>query len=266
MIDVLAAAVADREELPDEPLPVELDDVTVEIDRKIAERARAKARATGALHNEARPAFRAAVLDALAEQAVDRIGAGWLAPREAPELAADLRADALAELRTTPALHAAVDALWPALTPARLLAELWASPECIAVAAAALPEADRTALHRADGAAWTVSDVPLLDEAAELLGQEPDRRPADRARARAAELASVARDVREMLDDEEFADSDETLTAHLVSTDALAARQQELDTRSTAERAAADREWIYGHVVVDGSSATPPRAAGRCAG
>src|SRR6185312_13217781 len=47
------------------------------------------------------------------------------------------------------------------------------------------------------------------------------------------------------------ADHDDTLTAHLVSTDALAARQRELDVRSTAERAAADREWVYGHVVVD---------------
>uniref|UniRef100_UPI001BDC7DE4 ATP-binding domain-containing protein n=1 Tax=Pseudonocardia lacus TaxID=2835865 RepID=UPI001BDC7DE4 len=111
--------------------------------------------------------------------------------------------------------------------------------------------ADRAALHRADGAAWTVSDVPLLDEAFELLGREPDRRPAERERARAAEVAKVAEDVRVMLDDEAFADDDEILTADLVSTDVLADRQRELDTRSTAERAAADREWIYGHVVVD---------------
>jgi DNA helicase IV len=250
MVGVLAAAVADRQELPAEPLPIELDDVTVELDRGIAERARARARATGALHNEARPVFRAAVLDALAEQAVDRIGAGWLAPREAPELAAELRADARDELAASPALHAAVDALWPALTPARLLAELWASPQRIAVAAAGLPAADRAALHRADGAAWTVSDVPLLDEAAELLGRAPDRRPAERERARAAELRAYAEGVRTMLDDED-ADQDETQAAHLVTADALAARQRVADTRSTAERAAADREWIYGHVVVD---------------
>ncbi|WP_252439337.1 UvrD-helicase domain-containing protein [Pseudonocardia humida] len=251
MVDVLAAAVADRQELPDEPMPVELEDVTVELDRGIAERARARARATGALHNEARPVFRAAVLDALAEQAVDRIGTGWLAPRESPELAADLRADARAELRATPALHAAVDALWPALTPARLLAELWASPERIAVAAAALPEADRAALHRPDGAAWTASDVPLLDEAFELLGREPDRRPADRERARAAEVQAFAEGVRTMLDDDGWADEDEILAADLVAADVLADRQRELDVRSTAERAAADREWVYGHVVVD---------------
>ncbi|WP_328516862.1 HelD family protein, partial [Pseudonocardia lacus] len=128
MVEVLSAAVGDRQELPDEPIAIELDDVTVELDRAIAERARARAHATGALHNEARPVFRAAVLDALAEQAVDRSGEGWLAPREAPDLAAELRADARAELRASPAFHVAVDALWPALTPARLLAELWTSP------------------------------------------------------------------------------------------------------------------------------------------
>jgi DNA helicase IV len=85
--EVIAAAVADREEVPGEPIPIELDDVTVEITAEIATAAREPARARGLRHNEARPVFAKAVLDALAEQAVDRIGPGWLAPREAPELA-----------------------------------------------------------------------------------------------------------------------------------------------------------------------------------
>src|SRR5690606_18786997 len=137
-------------------------------------------RALGLRHNEARGAFATAVLDALADQAVDRIGAGWLAPREAPELAADLRADARAELRGHPGLRIVVDALWPELTPQRLLADLFTSPRRIDRAAAALPPADRAALARADGDAWTVSDVPLPDEAAELLGPPAAERAAAR--------------------------------------------------------------------------------------
>jgi DNA helicase IV len=245
MVDMLAAAVADRQELPDEPWPIELDDVTVEVDREVAAQARERARATGALHNEARPVFVGALLDALAERAVDQIGAGWLAPRETPELAAELRTDARDELRAHPALRAAVDALWPRLSPTRLLADLWTSPERIATAAAGLPEADRAALHRTDGDAWTVSDVPLLDEAAELLG----RTPVARRDSSYAELAYAAT-VLQILADED-AEEDELLAADLVAADQLAARQRELDTRSTAERAAADREWVYGHVVVD---------------
>jgi DNA helicase IV len=36
-----------------------------------------------------------------------------------------------------------------------------------------------------------------------------------------------------------------------VDADVLAGRQEERDHRTLAERAAADREWVYGHVVVD---------------
>src|SRR5690606_1379098 len=79
MVDVLAAAVADREEVPDEPVPIELEDVTVEVTPELAAAARDRARALGLRHNEARGAFATAVLDALADQAVDRIGAGVLA-------------------------------------------------------------------------------------------------------------------------------------------------------------------------------------------
>jgi DNA helicase IV len=37
----------------------------------------------------------------------------------------------------------------------------------------------------------------------------------------------------------------------LLDAEGLAERQEEVDTRTTAERAAADRSWTYGHVIVD---------------
>ena len=54
MLDVLAAAVADRQRLPKDPMPIELADVTVRIDAETAEWAREEARASGKPHNEAR--------------------------------------------------------------------------------------------------------------------------------------------------------------------------------------------------------------------
>ena len=249
MVDALAAAVADRQELPDEPVPVELDDVTVEITAEIAEAARERARATGQRHNEARGVFAAAVLDALAEQAVDRIGAGWLAPREAPELAADLRTDAHAELHGHADLHRAVDALWPELTPEQLLADLFTAPERLQ--ATGLPPADRAVLARTDGTAWTVSDVPLLDEAAELLGPaSAARRRASEAQRRAEDEQRYAEGVLQILEGDP-ADEDEIRAPDLLDAFALAERQEERDHRTVAERAGADREWVYGHVVVD---------------
>ena len=47
MLDVLAAAIADRQRLPKDPLPIELADVTVRIDAETAEWASEEARASG---------------------------------------------------------------------------------------------------------------------------------------------------------------------------------------------------------------------------
>lgn len=99
MIDVLVAAVADRQWLPAEPLRIELSDVTVRIDSETAEWARQEARDSGRPHNEARAVFREIVTYVLTERAIARIGKGWLTrgDRDAWE---DLRAaltDELAE-------------------------------------------------------------------------------------------------------------------------------------------------------------------------
>jgi DNA helicase IV len=52
--------------------------------------------------------------------------------------------------------------------------------------------------------------------------------------------------------DNETADEAEELTAaDLLDAEALAERQEVADTRTAAERAAADRTWTYGHVIVD---------------
>jgi DNA helicase IV len=102
MVEVLAAAIADREELPAEPVAIELADVTVHLDRRVAETARERARVTRLRHNEALPVFVAAVCDALATLAVDRITEGWLRPGEAPDLRAELTEDVLPNCEPIP--------------------------------------------------------------------------------------------------------------------------------------------------------------------
>ncbi|MDQ2880625.1 MAG: helicase, partial [Actinomycetota bacterium] len=128
VLDVLAAAVADRQRLPEHPLPINLADVTVRIDAETAEWARDEARTSGLPHNEARAVFREIVTWVLTERAITRIGRGWLtrADREAWE---NLRADLLKELADDDKFTAALDELWPILTPETLLAPLYMSPE-----------------------------------------------------------------------------------------------------------------------------------------
>ncbi|HEU5470107.1 MAG TPA: UvrD-helicase domain-containing protein [Actinophytocola sp.] len=231
MVDVLAAAVADRQELPDDPIEIELDDVTVAVDWFLAAKARDQARSTGLRHNQARATFAAEVVEALTRQAVEQID---------PDLFDMIGPDIRAELAADPRLADAVERLWPALTPERLLAELFASPARLAIARAP------AALYRAAGDAWTVSDPALLDEAAEFLGPFEAE-----AAAEEDDPVAYAEGVLEILDTDEDPDEELLRAVDVLSAEQLAERHVELDHRTLAERAAADREWAYGHVVVD---------------
>ena len=92
-------------------------------------------------------------------------------------------------------------------------------------------------------APWTPADVPLLDEAAELLGEDDQAARAE-ARAAAERRASEVAYARQVLES--------TGSGGMVSAEMLADRFATTGpTLTTAERAAADRSWTYGHVVVD---------------
>jgi DNA helicase IV len=248
ILDVLAAAVADRQRLPEEPLPIQLRDVTVRIDAETAGWARDEARASGLPHNEARAVFTDIVTYVLTERAIARIGRGWLTRADREEWE-DLRAALLKDLAEDEAFHTALDELWPILTPETLLAPLYASPERLRAAGA------DPALLRADGAAWTVSDVPLLDELVDLLGRDKAaeaaaERAAARERQAEAEYAEGVFDILKL--DRAEQDEDFLLVAtDLLYAEDLAERFEEVDTRELVERAAADRDWTYRHVVVD---------------
>ena len=244
MLEVLAAAVADRQRLPESPLTIELTDVTVRIDSETAQWAIQEARAGRLPHNEARAVFREIVTYVLTERAIARIGRGWLT-RENREAWEQLRADLITELADNNKFTAALDELWPILTPETLLAQLYTSQERLRAAGA-----DPT-LWRADGDVWTVSVVPLLDELVDLLGRDKAAdQTAERERKAEAEYAAGVLD--NMISREDLMDDEDHLLAQdLLYAEDLAERFEERDHRELAERAAADRDWTYRHVVVD---------------
>jgi DNA helicase IV len=245
ILDVLAAAVADRQRLPEHPLPIELADITVRIDTETAEWARQEARDSGLPHNEARAVFTEIVTYVLTERAIARIGRGWLTRADC-EAWEQLRADLRGELADDDKFTVALDELWPILTPGTLLAPLYTSPERLRAAGA------DPALLRADGDAWTVSDVPLLDELVDLLGRDkPADQAAERERKAEAEYAAGVLDILKMDRQDLMDDEDHLLAQDLLYAEDLADRFLEGDTRELVERAAADRDWTYRHVVVD---------------
>jgi DNA helicase IV len=85
-------------------------------------------------------------------------------------------------LQHAPEVTEALERMWPVLSPADLLHDLWGSAALIHLAAGSrLSEAEKASLVRdrspsVGEATWTVDDVPLLDEARALLGSKPRRR------------------------------------------------------------------------------------------
>jgi DNA helicase IV len=150
-------------------------------------------------------------------------------------------------LWSEPGVHDAVDDLWPLLTPERLLADLLGSAQAIRSAAGAvLDHTERLRLTRSDHPSrWTVADIPLLDEAAELLGvddsaQKAARRELERAQRLEAKYAAEVLDITGIAD------------LGMVDAETLAAWNRDNGPAlSTAERAEADRSWAYGHVIID---------------
>ncbi|MEV0679338.1 ATP-binding domain-containing protein [Actinosynnema sp. NPDC050436] len=209
MAEVLADAVRARVVIPDETVEIGFEGHTVPVEAERFRWAADRARRSGLPHNQARLVFEREVVDVLARRLAQRMeqvvltdagdaldgGAadGSLGAADLRALAAagvvvdpddtgprallseddltDLRAGLLADR----GVRAAVAARWPVLTPQEVVGALF-------------PPAR----------GWTASDVPLLDEAAALVGV-----PGGTGRG------------------------------------------------TLAQRAAGDRAWTYGHVVVD---------------
>jgi DNA helicase IV len=265
MAGVLAAAVRDRRRMPAEPLEIELDGATPRLEPETCARARDLALQTARPHNQARAIFVREVATALARQVAERmeedlaaveVDESLFGPDEqlhdGPLLDDEQLADLRDELLATPAVRAVLDRLWPELTPQRLLADLFASAERLAAAAPDLSAAERALLLRPVGSAWTAADVPLLDEAAVLLGTDEEAaRRADAARAeRERRELAYARGVLEVAtigDAARYAPDTSQLDPAMV-----ADRWRRPEGAGTiAERARQDRTWTFGHVIVD---------------
>ncbi|MQY25370.1 HelD family protein [Nocardia aurantia] len=254
ILEVLKQAVRDRQEVPPDPVRLSFDGYQLILDRKIVTKARGRARSSRRPHNLARPIFAASVVDALTDQLADTMGKdltggkNLLSQTDLTEIRDEMRADR--------DIQAVIARLWPILTPQEVLAGLWADPDRLARAGGALSPEDRKELHRADTGAFSAGDAPLLDELAELLGID-DSEERERSRRRWRAQLEEAQDALDILtgsapqDLEDDLDPEILMAYDLIDASQLAERQHVRDRQTTAERAAGDRTWTYGHVIVD---------------
>ena len=235
MVDVIAAAIRDRQHVAATPVELTIAGRRLRLERRTLERARTLGRRSRKLHNEARRVVVRRILTDLTEALARMLGR--------TELDAGDRTDLTAELRDEPAVQALLDRIWPQLTPQQLLEELYADPARLTAATPGLSAHERRLLARPAGSDWTAADIPLLDEAAELLGEDDPAAAAAAARAAQRQQWELAY-AQEVLDVLQLND--------LLDPALVADRYRESDAFiSTAERAAADRTWAFGHVIVD---------------
>lgn len=244
MAELIARAVADRQRVPAEVHVLEVNGDKLELEPEIIRTAMSRAQATRKPYNLARVDFVSHALTALTRRYADLLRSKR-AVIDDSDLAM-LRED----LRTAHDVKVALNTAWLPLTPQKLLDDLFARPEWLASLTPDWSDAERALLRRDRNSPYTLSDVPLLDEAAELLGEFE---PQSDARKRDAK-AQRKRDIENARATIENFGLKGLLSAESVA-DGFA---ESIAALTTAERAAADRTWGYGHIVVDEAQELSP--------
>jgi DNA helicase IV len=140
----------------------------------------------------------------------------------------ETRSELLADFIDDRNVRRVLNLMWMPTTPQKVLTKLFGNRDFLKlVSQDVLSSHEQSLLYRETGGTWTVDDVALLDECAELLG----------------DWVRAVPESRETRSDYMELDAGEMRYGNR---DSRSAR-----TSTVAERAYFDREWIYGHIVVD---------------
>ncbi len=244
MAELLRRAVASRQIVPTEEQVVEINGERLEVPPVLIEKAIRRAQDSRKPHNEARVVFVQNAIAALSSELVGRL-------RRRGDTIDDEDIRMLREdIRSSQDVRVLLNTAWLPMTPQKLLGDLYARPGWLASLTPGWNAERRGLLARDRAADWTVSDIPLLDEAAELLGEAPvasAAAEAQRQRQRQMDLENAENAIRNMG------------VEGMVSAEALADGFAESGPRlSAAERASTDRSWTFGHIVVDEAQELSP--------
>ena len=236
MVKVLAAAVKARQRVPQRPIDLDVEGVTIQLTPNDVANARHRAQLSRKPHNVGRARFVNELLPKLATR---------LARAQKTEVDDENRVELINALRHSPDVRREVNLCWMPLTPERVLRDLYASPERLAQASAGLSRSQRAVLRRDRSEPFTPADVALLDELAELIGDEApevDRQAEADLQAEREYAGRVLDMVSDMAPE----------AAQMTTAAALAERYgPTVERRSLLDSAASDRSWAFGHVVVD---------------
>ena len=244
MASLLARAVESRKRVPLHPQPLDINGEIVILEPDVVARAIHRAKESGKTYNKARIVFAKNAISSITRTLVAQLRAQGNSIDDSDE--AMLRED----VRSSDDARVALNTAWLPLTPQKLLRDLYARPHWLESLTPDWSAAERALLLRDRSAEFTVSDIPLLDEAAELLGEVHIEN--------AAELREEKLQRKRDIENAEQA-IENMGVGGIVNAEKLAAGFADYaDSGSTAERAAADRAWAYGHIVVDEAQELSP--------
>ncbi|WP_213814083.1 UvrD-helicase domain-containing protein [Glaciihabitans sp. dw_435] len=244
MADIIAKGVKSRQQVPSGVQVLEVNGEKLRLEPRVVATAMAAAQHTRKPHNVARQQFQKSVLTSLTKQLAEQLKSHGNTVDE--DDYSWLRED----LRASYDVRVALNTAWLPLTPEKFIQDMYARPNWLATLTPRWTDEERALLRRDRDAPFTISDIPLLDEAAELLGEfdaKNDAEKRERKQQRKRDIENAEAAIHNMG------------VEGLVNAEDLAAGFGETAVRgTTAERAAADRSWTYGHIVVDEAQELSP--------
>ena len=254
MAAVIANAVTMLPRLNRAPVKIQLLDLSFELRAHDIRKAVTYARGQFDTYNEQRVPFLKNLLDI----AITRVANA----RKLDAGNAEVREEIGDELREDINVRREFNLLWMPVDELTALRRLLGDVELMSNAARGIlsPEDQRLILRPSDSG-LTTSDVPLLDEFADLLGPVTNE-SAVHALAQAQQQATLAALLAQAERDGAGFDSGGLDAYHgMVDSTLMLERYTTGQVNGTlSERAASDREWTYGHIVVDEAQELSPMA------
>ncbi|MBM7825609.1 DNA helicase IV [Arcanobacterium pluranimalium] len=203
--------------------------------------AQQKAHRSGKPHNEARETYAKYLVNVLAEQLA---AAQHTTLTDSDWLIADVASD--------PDVRREINLHWLPASPQWIFEHILKWPQLLEEIAPELTPSERALLHRAPGSGFTRADIAILDEFAEHLGEFLT----DEQRKQQADVAAQNQMLSQYV---EQTMSTLNLGSGIVNAGHMTERWSHSDSADTlADRAAHDRSWTYGHIVVDEAQELSP--------